>query len=250
MRLFKHDMLLFCKERSMRSHILYFVEFDTLDDLSPRIHRYTVGLFAFERFDLSGVYRLEVLDTHIVASKLNGNYELSDPDYLLLMELREMRFIDTDGKCVPFHKENYYSFNETKAITGYTERFMRRLSLQLLRYAAYALALLLPFALYALLLYVTFMGRVPSNAPFRGPILAVGSLPLMVFLMSLLFALVSLFLLQWPVTRYSVLKHFVLRYAGMRKPIVMTADERKHKLINGCISLGLFLLSVVISLLL
>ncbi len=258
----KIDMLLFCKERLQypRRYILYFTTLETLLSSMPKIHRLTVSSRgAFESFDLGGVYYLKIKDVRITEYTKTDDFNLTENMYLKLLELRELRFMDSStasglrSKGKPLFKpDQYYSFQETRDILWYSPSFFKRLSMRFFEIIFYSLGIIIPFFFYGLVMYENIMHLIDRGTSatiadtFTVPILAIGMLPMVIFLMTLSFALIDMLLVRWSFTRFYIIKRYIMLHCGQRKGFSLSRREKKRLLALFIVGLVLLVAAIII----
>ena len=245
MQTFRYDLLLFCKERLPGRRLLYFVELDTLRADLPVLHCFCAGRKTFESAVLGGLYRLETRKSRIVTAVFDGEYDIEESYFSMLLEFKSLRY-DSPEEPAPFYPDRYYSFAELRSLLEYREPAGRRFVNGLVRVLAAIPPLVIPPAVYLLLL----SWLLPGCSTFAAPFGALLSLPSMVFLMAWGYSLFHLALLRWPRTRYGMLRAYALRHGGLRQGLKLSAAAKKKFLLLGLISLGLFCLSALLLLLL
>jgi hypothetical protein len=131
-----------------------------------------------------------------------------------------------------FSKDRYYSFDELKQIVNYRQDFLTSVAVSTFSGALTALALLLPFALYVLLLRIIIGGQLAlagfSSKSLVFPILGIGALPATIFIMSILFALSELALLRIDFTKWNLIKKYTLSWGGIRKSIFFELSDIRY----------------------
>ena len=240
-------MLLFCKQVQQNRRFIYCVELDTLEDVQPRVHRFLVSHKRYANMELGQLYRLEVRGIRIVHAILENEYSINEADYELLMELRQMRF---DFPVREYRREQYFSFAEMCDLFAYKEPPVYRFCLFLLRMAGYALCGLFPLALYVLLIYAHFFSGDGEVSSFAGPVVLLGALPFMIYLVKLLHTAYDALLLEWKVTRFGMLRSSVQKSCGIKRSLGIPRVTVKKLVKYGILCFGVFLVCSVISLVL
>jgi len=260
----KVDMLLFCKERLQNPTIyaLYFTTMDTLSSASPRIHRFVVSSAKkFDEFSLGGYYWLKINKIRILEFAKTDEMILTDQLYLNLLELRELKFMNPRtadslrARGLPlFRPDQYYTFSEARAISEYSPDVLDRLLIWFTMFVLYGVGLLLPFGGYCLIVYswIRKILAVPLGAETLAPtmqtlLIAICSLPLMLYLMTFLFALIDNLTMQLPWTRWFVLKRYSLQWCGLRKAFRIPMREIRRLIILGAISVAAFAAGLIFS---
>lgn len=244
MQTFRYDLLLFCKERLPSKHLLYFAELDTLRADLPVLHCFSADKKLFETAALGGLYRLETKKSRIVSAVSDGEFDIEESYFSMLLELKTLRY-DSAGEPAPFHPDRYYSFKELRSLLEYRESFARRTVNRLIRVLSGIPPLILPPAVYIGLL----SWLLPKSPSMAAPFAALLALPLMLFLMMFCYALCHVGLLRLPRTRYGLLKAYALRHGGLRQGLKLSPAEKKRFALFGGVSAGLFALSVLLFLL-
>lgn len=256
-----NDLILFSKEIGKRPYVyrLYFAELATLTDKTPVIRRFVVKTRkAFENYVLGGVYSLTHDGLTVVSAEHEGDAPLSETDYITLVDVRDLRFMDdatgdaiglTDDDYSPI--ERYYTYQEITALLRYTPSTGHRLLYAFLKVASYAACIIVPIGLWLLFTY-TFSVLTEdaglNNTPFGLPILTLGTMAFIIWLMCFLFKTVDLFFLNTDAFRYDTLKSYALKWGGMRKSCRMEPEERKSLAKGGYITGAVFILSFLVAL--
>ena len=260
----KVDMLLFCKERLQNPTIyaLYFTTMDTITTSSPRVHRFVVkSAKKFNEFSLGGYYWLKVNKIRILDFAKTDEMILTDQLYLNLLELRELKFMNPRtadslrARGLPlFRPDQYYTFSEARSISEYSPSVLDRFLIWLTVFFLYGFGLLLPFLGYCLLMYdwVRNILDIPLGAETLVPtmqalLIAICSLPLMLYLMTFLFALIDNLTMQLPWTRWFVLKRYFLQWCGLRKGFRIPMREVRRLIVFGAVSVIIFIGGLIFS---
>lgn len=259
----RENMLLFSKERvaGLHRYRLYFTPVSSLKDETPRIFRLLVRLpFAFDRFELGRIYKLQYSGIYILNSEPKETFVLQEEDFVRLMHIRDVKFMDKRTSAAlrtteqpTFSKDQYYSFDETRAIVNYRPDFLTTVAISGFSAFLIAVALLLPLGLYIWMIYLMAKGQgaIYGFSPHSLvlPLMGLGALPATVFCMSLLFALAELALLRIEFTRWHILKKYTLAWGGIRRSIYFEKSDiryyKKFGIIAGCV-LAVFILICVI----
>ncbi len=258
----RENMLLFSKERvaGMHRYRLYFTPVSSLKDDTPRIFRLLVWLpFAFDRFELGRIYTLQYSGIYILNFDPKETFSLQEEDYTRLMHIRDVKFMDKRTSAAlrateqPASKDQYYSFEETRAIVNYRPDFLTQVAISGFSSVLIAAALLVPLGLYIWMVYLLAKGQSAiygfSPDSLVLPLMGLGALPATVFCMSLLFSLAELALLRIEFTRWHILKKYTLAWSGIRRSIFFEKSDiryyKKFGIIAGC-TLAVFILICVI----
>ncbi len=238
----RDNMLLFSKERvaGIYRYRLYFTPVSSLRDETPRVFRLLVrSPLAFNKFEIGKVYKLNYNNVRILSFEPKNAFNLQEEDYVRLIETRDIKFMDKKTSAALrqidqplFSKDRYYSFNELKQIVNYKQDFVTSVAVSTFSGALTALALLLPFGLYVLLLRIIIGGQLVvegfTSKSLVLPILGIGALPATVFIMSILFALSELALLRIDFTRWNLIKKYTLSWGGIRKSIFFELSDIRY----------------------
>ncbi len=238
---FRYDLLLFCKERLPGKRLLYFVELDTLRADLPVLHCFSAGRALFDALTPGGLYRLETRKRRIVSAQSDGEFDVDESYYSMLLELKELRF-DSPDDPRPFHPEQYYSFTEARALYEYREPAARRFGNGLLRLTATFFALALPPAAYVLFLVSALSKNTTFAAPFSALLLLFPAL----YAMTALYTLCDLLFLRWPRTRYGMLRAYALRHGGRRRSLCLSVQDKRRFAVFGGVSGGMILLAAAL----
>lgn len=227
----RENMLLFSKERvnGLYRYRLYFTPLSSLRDEAPRVFRLLVRTpFSFAKFELGRVYTLAYTKLHILSFKPKETFNLQEEDFGKLLHIRDLKFMDKKTSAVlrgaddqQTYKDRYYSFEEMREIINYKQDFLTSVATGTVSAVVTGLALLLPFLLYVLMLYLIIQSQL-GMAGFNSkalllPILGIGALPTTLFAMSLLFALGEFVLLRIDFTKWNLVKKYTLSWGGIRK---------------------------------
>lgn len=259
----RENMLLFSKERvaGLHRYRLYFTPVSSLKDDTPRIFRLLVWLpFAFDRFELGRIYTLQYNGIYILGFEPKETFNLQEEDYTRLLHIRDVKFMDKRTSAAlrateqPTSKDQYYSFDETRAIVNYRPDFLTSVAISGFSAILIAIALLLPLGLYIWMIYLLAKGQGDiygfSPRSLVLPLMGLGALPITVYCMSLLFALAELALLRIEFTRWHILKKYTLAWGGIRRSIYFEKSDiryyKKFGIIAGSVLLGFILICVII----
>lgn len=255
-----HDMLLFSKERGRYPYRyrLYFVRLDTLGSQNPEIHRFTAASREeFDSFLLGGIYTLGYRNLTIKNQRSTGLYHLTNGEYLHLVHLRDLQFDDDatikrlgllDPDYTP--QENYYNLDSYKQLLDYHPTFRHRFTVGLYKAAAYFLSIIVPVAIYLVFLYFLSQTVTPDflrpTQPLILPVAALGTLPFILWLMTCIFTLSELLLLNMENTRYDLLKSYTLRWAGMRRSCSVSQAQKHALFVSGIVSAAIMLVTFIL----
>jgi len=260
----RDDMLLFSKERTSGSnrYRLYFTTLSSLIDETPRVFRLLVRTpFTFAKFEMGRVYTLTYRKIHIKEFTQKEEFNLQEAHFTKLLQTRDLKFMDKKTSAAlrsidksHFSKDRYYSFAETKEIVNYKLDFLSRVAVAVFSALMTGFAFLLPFAMYAYMLFLLIRGQMGltgySSRALVLPIMGIGALPTTVFLMSVLFMLSELALLRIEFTKWSVLKRYTLSWGGMRKSIFFEISDvkylKKFGIVSGCVLVASIIVAAVI----
>jgi hypothetical protein len=259
----RENMLLFSKERvaGLHRYRLYFTPVSSLRSDTPRVFRLLVLLpFSFWRFELGRIYTLQYTGIHILKSEPKETFNLQEEDYVRLLHIRDVKFMDKRTSAAlrtagqpSSSRDQYYSFEETRAIINYRPDFLTAVAISGFSSVLIALALLAPFGLYVWLLSLLAKasGTVPgfSAQSLVMPLMGLGALPATMFVMSLLFSLAEVALLRIEFTRWYILKKYTLAWGGIRRSVYFEQRDvlyyKKFGVIAGAV-LFLFILICLI----
>ena len=234
----REGMLLFSKERigGPNRYRLYFTSLETLSDEAPRVFRLLVRTpFTFNKFEIGRVYKLAYNKVHIKKFEPGEDFSLQESHFARLLETRDLKFMDKKTSAAlrsVDSRDRYYSFEETKEMINYTPDFLSRVAIALFSFFLSGIAFLIPFAMYAGMLFFLIKGQL-SLSGFTSkslvlPVLGIGALPMVIFIMSALYMLSELALMRIEFTKWSVLKRYTLAWGGMRKSIFLEMSDFKY----------------------
>ena len=256
----RENMLLFSKERvaGLHRYRLYFTPVSSLKDDTPRIFRLLVRLpFAFDRFELGRIYTLQYSGIYILKYEPKETFSLQEEDFVRLMHIRDVKFMDVRTSAAlrateqpTFSKDQYYSFDETRAIVNYRPDFLTTVAISGFSAFLIAVALLLPLGLYIWMIYLLAKGQGAiygfSPRSLVLPLMGLGALPATVFCMSLLFALAELALLRIEFTRWHILKKYTLAWGGIRKSIYFERSDIRYYKKFGIIAVSALVVFILV----
>lgn len=258
----RDNMLLFSKERvaGLYRYKLYFTPVSSLREQTPRVFRLLVRTpFTFDKFEVGRVYKLAYNNVHILSFTPKEEFNLQEEDYVRLLETRDIKFMDKKTSAAlrqhdepHFIKDRYYAFDEVKQIVNFRQDFLTTVAVTVFSGVLTGLALLLPFALYALMIYLFIRGSLPfsgfASHTLALPIMGIGALPVTLFIMSVLFALSELALLRIDFTKWSLIKKYTLLWGGIRKSIFFELSDVLYLKKFGLISVIVLAVSMIIAL--
>ena len=258
----RENMLLFSKERAFgpNRYRLYFTPVSSIGDETPRVFRLLVRTpFSFARFMIGHVYSLTYSKIYINKFEQGEEFALQETDYTRLLQTRDFKFIDkkTSAALRLMEKpatsmDRYYTFDETRQIVNYRPDFLTRVAIKTFSSVVLGVALLVPFCIYAYMLYQLIRGQIAlvgfSSKSLILPILGIGALPLTMFLMSALFVLGEFLLLRIDFTKWSMLKKYTLEWGGVRKSIFFEPSDIDYLKKFGIISGAALAVSILIAL--
>lgn len=258
----RDNMLLFSKERvaGTNRYRLYFTPISSLKEETPRVFRLIVRTpIAFNKFEISRIYTLIYSKVHIIEYRPNEEFNLSEEDYARLLQTRDLKFMDKKTSAAlrllerpAFPRDRYYSFRETKDIVNFKPDFLTHVAVSTFSLIISGLAFLIPFCIYAYLLFLIIKGQLASAGFSSGalalPIMGIGALPVTMFCMLVLFALSEFALLRIDFMRWSVLKNYTLSWGGIRKSFFFELSDIEYLKKFGIIAGVALVVSTIISL--
>ena len=258
----RENMLLFSKERvnGPNRYRLYFTPISSLKDETPRVFRLLVRTpFSFNKFEIGRIYTLAYAKIHILSYQPKEEFNLQEEDYTRLLQTRDLKFIDKKTSATLrsmekpyFSKDRYYSFIETKEIVNYRPDFLTRVAITTFSGTMYGLAFLIPFCIYVYTLFLLIKGQLGlvgfSSKSLVMPIMGIGTLPITMFLMSVLFVLSEFALLRIDFTRWSILKKYTLVWGGIRKSLFFEISDIIYLKKFGIVSGAVLAVAIIISL--
>lgn len=251
-------MLLFSKEieRYPYRYRLYFVEQPSILSSNPKIHRFVVKTRReFQQYDLGSVYTLEYKGLNILSKSVLATQKLDDESYFKLVESRDINFHDErsqkkkDLTADSYQPANYYyNFETQKSLLEYDPTKGHKITVAICKIIVYSLSFVVPMLLYLLYLFLisSYFSRNPSGntEAFALPLLAIGTFPFVVWLMSSIHVFCEALMLSIEFFRYDILKSYTLKWAGLRKSCYIE-PVRKRKLIrHGIITFSIMLLTL------
>ncbi len=262
----RENMLLFSKERvvGLQCYRLYFTPVSSLKDDTPRIFRLLVPLpWVFARFELGRIYTLHYNGIYIRSFEPRETFSLQEEDYIRLLHIRDVKFMDKRTSAAlraaeqaDKSQDQHYSFEETRAIVNHRPDFLSSVAISGFSSIMIALALLVPLGLYILMIFLlaraqgTLVGSTPRSLVL--PLMGLGALPAVMFLMSLLYSLTEVVLLRIEFTRWHLLKKYTLAWGGIRRSIYFEPGDaryyRKFGLIAGATLFVFLIICLILSL--
>ena len=238
----RDHMLLFSKERvaGLYRYRLYFTPISSLRDETPRVFRLLVRTpFAFNKLDVGRIYKLTYSNVHIQSFESKDEFNLQEEDYVRLIETRDIKFMDKKTSAAlrqsdqpGIAKDRYYSFEEMKQIVNFKQDFLTSVAVTAFSGAVTALALLLPFVIYALMLRIIVGSQLAAGGftskALALPILGIGALPATIYIMSILFALSELALMRIEFTKWNLIKKYTLAWGGIRKSMFFELSDTRY----------------------
>ena len=256
----RENMLLFSKERigGPNRYRLYFTSLETLSDETPRVFRLLVRTpFTFNKFEIGTVYKLSYNKVHIKKFEPGEEFNLREDHFSRLLETRDLKFMDIKTSAALRSldsRDRYYSFEETKEIINYTPDFLSRVAIAVFTFFLSGIAFLIPFAMYAVMLFLLIKGQLTlvgfTSKSLVLPVLGIGALPMVIFIMSALYMLSELALMRIELTKWSVLKRYTLAWGGMRKSIFLEMSDFKYLKKFAIIAASVLAATVIIAVLL
>lgn len=260
----RENMLLFSKERfaGLYRYRLYFTPISSLRDETPRVFRLLVRTpFSFNKFEIGRVYKLTYSNVHILSYEPKETFNLQEDDFQKLLQTRDFKFMDKKTSAVlrsadepETSKDRYYSYEEMREIINYKQDFLTSVATGTVSAVLTGAALLLPFGLYALMLYLILRGQMDlsgfTSKSLVLPIMGIGALPVTLFCMSALYALSELALLRIEFTKWNLLKKYTLSWGGIRKSFFFEESDirylKKFGLISGIALAVTILLALIV----
>ena len=238
----RENMLLFSKERAagLYRYRLYFTPISSLRDETPRVFRLLVRTpFTFDKFEIGRIYTLGYSKVHILSFEPKETFNLQEEDFTKLLATRDLKFMEKRTSAMlrsvgePGElKGRYYTFEEMREIVNFKQDFLTTVAVGTFSAVMSAVALLLPFGLYALMLYLLIQGQLGltgfSSQALALPILGIGALPATLFVMSVLFALCEFTLLRIDFTKWSLLRKYTLAWGGIRKSFFLEESDIRY----------------------
>lgn len=237
----REHMLLFSKERvaGLYRYRLYFTPISSLRDETPRVFRLLVRTpFAFNKLEVGRIYKLTYSNVHIQSFEPRDDFNLQEEDYVRLIETRDIKFMDKKTSAAlrqsdqPSSKDRYYSFDEMKQIVNYRQDILTSIAVTAFSGAVTALALLLPFVIYALMIRIVVGSQLAAGGftskALALPILGIGVLPATIYVMSILFAFSELALLRIEFTKWNLIKKYTLAWGGIRKSMFFELSDIRY----------------------
>lgn len=236
---FKEQQLLFCVERSSMVGVLHFVDFDTLEGDQPLLCSCMVKKAWLDDFIPGGLYRMELKNGNVVQYIKEREFMITQPYFVMLMERKHVYY---DGGDEPFVPQQYYTFSDYRALMLYRPQAAQRALVWLCRGALSLMAVLLPLALLTLFGYWAWQSGL--GAKVAASVLA--ALPLTVWAIVALGALVRELLLRWSYTRYQSMRDACLVSGGKRSPIGLLPRKRNALIFSGAACLAVLVVTLLI----
>lgn len=257
----RENMLLFSKERvsGKNRYRLYFTPISSLKDETPRVFRLLVRIpFTFNKFEIGRIYTLVYSKLHILSFEPKEEFFLQEEHFVKLLHARDIKFMDkktsaalrsVEKPLLP--KDRYYTFIETKEVVNYRPDFLSRVAIVSFSTVVSGVAFLIPFCAYVYMLFLLIKGQLGlfafSSKSLVLPIMGIGALPVIMFMMSILFALSELLLLRIDFTKWSVLQKYTLAWGGMRKSFFFEMSDIQYFKKFGIFSAAFLVVSIILS---
>ena len=245
------DLMLFSKEhgRYPYKYRLYFAERSSASTERPVIYRYCAGSKKmFDSLSLGGVYDVIYSGVYIKSFEPTATVNLSNDAYLALVDARDLMFMDTaSAKRIGLMDENYdpadyyYDFDSYKALVEYEPTFGHKLVVWALKILSYLLCIVIPIGIYLLFIFslssnILTDTSIATTKVFALPVAAIGTLPFLVWAMTVIYFSSELLFLNMEYMRYYLLRSYALRWAGMRKSCFPEPFQKKRLIKTGIIA--------------
>ena len=258
----KKDLLLFSVQvvRYPYKYRLFFEEITTTKK-APIIHCfYVYNKKSFEGVRIGGLYTLTLSGLKAISLKETGSYNLAPDEYFSLILLRDTIFLDKRTKLEigmdqpEYHPSDvYYSLSSTRSLIGYRPDRLSTLLYWLSKGLMYLFSIIVPVALYILyVIAISFIAGSSNPSSTRSlsmPIAALCSVPMLFYLMNVIYVFTELIILNINKTRYVQLKAYCLRWGGLRKSCMLEPEQKQTLKRRLWISLGILCIGTILSLL-
>lgn len=248
------NMLLFSVRRTKRSvfYELFFVASETLINPQPDLYRFYIRSSSeLSSFHLGHAYDVEVSSSGFIRcfSRLREQ-ELDHQLYVKLIGLRDEKF----GSFSPLPES---SLLYPMAEADYLVHSRENLWLLLPKYLVLALttfaSILLPFMIYSLIVVLSAIGLSgggTGSSLLCVPIISIGALPAVFFLVACSIYYSQRMLLDMPFMSAFLVRRHCLSTGGMRPILSARSPSRRTLTISGIICAAILALSIVVSLIL
>ena len=151
-----------------------------------------------------------------------------------------------------FSKDRYYSFAETKRYWHYDPPPGYKILIHMLNGFFRLLSFFIPLSLYFLLLfaYIKKVLDAPGTQPgatLNVPIVAMGTLPLFIYMMFVLYTFSELLMLNLNFSKWYVLKNYTLVWGGIRKSVFLEDHDKKRLIKLSIITGAIFVITIIVS---
>lgn len=249
------NLLLFSMQRRKYSfqYELFFVVADTLSTPRPRIRRLgTWSRSVAHGMHLGGVYDVEFTPSGMISSfALRGSNQLEQSFLADLQALREEQFAYVGTPHLP---ATILSMGEADRIFHDRESFPLSIARYALLYIAALLAVLVPFILYAVIIFTSASGVAAGTSllgqMFSVPLITIGALPfILLFIVCLEYGFQRLFL-SWNFTAGFIIRRRCVHTGGYR-PVLSTMLPSGRTFRSGAIiCIAVLLISIILTLIL
>lgn len=251
------NLVLFNKEvgRYPYKYRLYFAEASTVKSRKPQVHRFFVtSRSVFRDFALGQAYDVHFSGVKIIGFQPMDSFPLTDEDYFRLVDMRDLVFMDKpsakrihllDDSYSP--EDVYYSYSTYRNLLDYQPPLGQVIGISALKVLLYVLCLLIPLVPY-ILFVLSFMGNseVHLSSIFTLPIACIGTLPFVIWMMTVIYTLSEYLLLNLNFSRYYILRSYALKWAGMRKSCYIEKNQRDRLIVSGFVCMGILGVSLLL----
>ncbi len=254
------DLVLFNKEygRYPYKYRLYFVKRASMGTDHPVIYRYcTHSRNQFNKFSLGVSYDIVFTGVFVKGFEPMSTVGLSDCTYMRLIDARDLMFMDApaakrlDLLSNDYSPEDYYySYPSYKALVEYTPGVWHKLLVGAIKILSYLLSIAVPVAIYLLFIFAMSSGMlnradISTSKVFALPVASIGTLPFLLWMMTMIFYLLELLCLNMDFMRYDMLRLYALRWGGIRKSCYFEPLQKQRFLRTGIISVSILVVSVI-----
>lgn len=254
------DLLLFSKEIDSPPcrYKLFFAELSSIRRRKPIIHRFSIKNYKeFEALSLGTVYSIVADNTKIIEATKDSSYNLTDGEYFRLIDARDAIFLDDkSAEFIGLHEPNYspkdvyYSYSTYKSLMQYRATPMHMFGVNLCKLTMYFLCLFLPVLLFFLAMYAASSFVQADFLRFGRavaiPILALGALPFVIWLMTAMHTISELLMLNMEHFRCDCLRSYTLKWAGVRRNCRIEDSQKRLIIKSGIISMSFLVVCTLV----
>lgn len=240
----KSNLLLFGKEiaREGFRYRLYFADGDTLNSENPNLYTMTcLRKKTFSDCDLGKVYNVSYRRKFLNSMSEAAEIGVTEDVFQKLMKHRDiLKGPQPVSAFIRSYSGNksYYTFDEIRRITAYKPVRVKEFWCNGLCSVLYFLCFILPFISFLFSAIYFYMDLLPSKFWharyfFLLPAFYFLSVPLLIYIMTLLYTLSNSLLLHYERFMAISIKKEALRNGGLRQSILLNQKQKSHLILYG-----------------